>query len=51
MWLLVGVTFFGMIAVAIYHTFDYKRDFYIPADEVTRTEEERTRLLEAHVGN
>jgi cytochrome o ubiquinol oxidase subunit 1 len=49
MWLLVGVTFFGMIAVAIYHTFDYKRDFYIPADEVTRTEEERTRLLEAHV--
>jgi cytochrome o ubiquinol oxidase subunit 1 len=49
MWLLVGVTFFGMIAVAIYHTFDYKRDFYIPADEVTRTEEERTRMLEAHV--
>jgi cytochrome o ubiquinol oxidase subunit 1 len=49
MWLLVGVTFVGMIAVAIYHTFDYKRDFYIPADEVTRTEEERTRLLEAHV--
>jgi cytochrome o ubiquinol oxidase subunit I len=49
MWLLVGVTFFGMIAVAIYHTFDYKRDFYIPADEVTRTEEARTRLLEAHV--
>ena len=49
MWLLVGVTFVGMIAVAIYHTFDYKRDFYIPADEVTRTEEERTRMLEAHV--
>jgi cytochrome o ubiquinol oxidase subunit 1 len=49
MWLLVGLTFFGMIAVAIYHTFDYKRDFYIPADEVTRTEEERTRMLEAHV--
>ncbi len=49
MWLLVGVTFVAMLAVAIYHTFDYKRDFYIPADEVTRTEEERTRLLEAHV--
>jgi len=49
MWLLVGLTFVAMLAVAIYHTFDYKRDFYIPADEVTRTEEERTRLLEAHV--
>jgi cytochrome o ubiquinol oxidase subunit I len=49
MWLLVGVTFIAMLAVSIYHTFDYKRDFYIPADEVTRTEEERTRLLEAHV--
>jgi cytochrome o ubiquinol oxidase subunit 1 len=49
MWLLVGVTFVAMLAVSIYHTFDYKRDFYIPADEVTRTEEERTRMLEAHV--
>jgi cytochrome o ubiquinol oxidase subunit 1 len=49
MWLLVGVTFVAMLAAAIYHTFDYKRDFYIQADEVTRTEEERTRLLEAHV--
>lgn len=49
MWLLVGVTFVAMLAVAIYHTFDYKRDYYIPADEVTRTEEARTRMLEAHV--
>ena len=49
MWLLVGVTFVAMIAAAIYHTFDYKRDYYIPADEVTRTEEARTRMLEAHV--
>ena len=49
MWLLVAVTFVAMLAVAIYHTFDYKRDYYIPADEVTRTEEERTRMLEAHV--
>jgi cytochrome o ubiquinol oxidase subunit 1 len=49
MWLLVGVAFVATIAVTIYHTFDYKRDFYIPADEVTRTEDERTRMLEAHV--
>jgi len=49
MWLLVGVSFAGLIAVTIYHTFNYKRDFYIPADDVLRTEEARTRLLEAHV--
>jgi cytochrome o ubiquinol oxidase subunit 1 len=49
MWLLVGVSFVAMIATAIYHTFDYKRDYYIPAEDVIRTEEERTRMLEAHV--
>jgi cytochrome o ubiquinol oxidase subunit 1 len=49
MWLLVGVSFIAMIATAIYHTFDYKRDYYIPAEEVIRTEAERTRMLEAHV--
>ncbi|WP_036167262.1 cytochrome o ubiquinol oxidase subunit I [Massilia sp. 9096] len=49
MWALVGVSFVAMIAVAIYHTFDYKRDYYIPAEEVARTEEARTRMLEAHV--
>jgi cytochrome o ubiquinol oxidase subunit I len=49
MWLLVAVSFVATIAVSIYHTFDYKRDYYIPADEVARTEEERTRMLEAHV--
>ncbi|HBF50583.1 MAG TPA: ubiquinol oxidase, partial [Massilia sp.] len=30
-------------------TFNYKRDYYISAEEVTRTENERTKLLEAHV--
>jgi cytochrome o ubiquinol oxidase subunit 1 len=49
MWLLVGASFFAMLAAAIIHTFNYKRDFYIPADEVTRTENARTALLEAHV--
>jgi hypothetical protein len=29
------------------HTFNYKRDYYIPAEEVTRTEEAHTKLLEA----
>jgi cytochrome o ubiquinol oxidase subunit 1 len=49
MWLLVGASFVAMIAATIYHTFNYKRDYYIPAEEVTRTEEARTRMLEAHV--
>lgn len=49
MWLLAGVTFFAIIVVSINHTFNYKRDFYIPAEEVARTEEARTRLLESHV--
>jgi cytochrome o ubiquinol oxidase subunit 1 len=38
-----------MVGFAIFHTFNYKRDYYIPADVVTRTEEERTRILAAGV--
>ena len=48
MWLLVGFSFVGMMASIIIHTFNYKRDYYIKADEVVRTEEAHTRLLEAH---
>jgi hypothetical protein len=48
MWLLTGLAFFAMmVAVTIAHTFNYKRDYYIPAEEVTRTEEAHTKLLEA----
>ena len=49
MWLLTGVAFFAMMVAIIVHTFNYKRDYYISADEVTRTENARTKLLEAHV--
>ena len=45
MWLAAGLAFVTLIGVAIYHTFNYKRDYYIPAEEVTRIEEERTRRL------
>ena len=38
-----------MMAAIIIHTFNYQRDFYIPADEVVRTESARTRLMESHV--
>jgi len=49
MWLLAGVGFVAMLAAIIIHTFNYNRDYYISADEVVRTEGERTRLLESHV--
>jgi cytochrome o ubiquinol oxidase subunit 1 len=29
------------------HTFNYRRDFHVPAEEVVRTEAARTRLLAA----
>ncbi|MCA1857586.1 cytochrome o ubiquinol oxidase subunit I [Massilia oculi] len=49
MWLLVGLSFVAMMAAIIVHTFNYKRDFYIPAEEVARTEEAHTRLLKSYV--
>ncbi|WP_413788613.1 cytochrome o ubiquinol oxidase subunit I [Rhodopila sp.] len=44
-WWLAALGFAAMLAVAITHTFDYHRDFHIGADMVTRTEDDRTRLL------
>lgn len=49
MWWLAALSFAAMIAVAIGHTFNYKRDFYIPAKEVTETEGKRTALLAEQV--
>ncbi|MGX9219523.1 cytochrome o ubiquinol oxidase subunit I [Massilia varians] len=49
MWLLVAVSFVAMMAAIIVHTFNYKRDFYIPAEEVARTEEAHTRLMKSYV--
>lgn len=48
MWLPAAVAFVALLAVAIGHTFNYQRDYYIPAEHVVRTEEERTRLLAQH---
>jgi cytochrome o ubiquinol oxidase subunit I len=47
MWLPAGIAFVAMLAAAIYHTFNYDRDFNIPADEVARIEGARTRALAA----
>ncbi|MDE1994164.1 MAG: cytochrome o ubiquinol oxidase subunit I [Rhizobiaceae bacterium] len=48
-WWLAIVTFVAMLAITIGHTFNYKRDYYITADEVVRTENERTKQLAAQV--
>jgi len=45
MWWLAGLSFVSILAVAIGHTFNYKRDFHIPVEDVVRTEGERTKLL------
>ncbi|MFN3674670.1 MAG: cytochrome o ubiquinol oxidase subunit I [Sphingomonas pseudosanguinis] len=45
MWWLAAFGLIGVIVVAIWHTFNYDRDYYIPVDEVVATESERRRLL------
>jgi len=35
--------------VSIIHTFNYKRVYYVPAEQVVATEDARTRLLAQHV--
>ena len=49
MWALVIGAFIVLLGTIIAHTFNYKRDFYIPAEEVLKTETARTRMLESHV--
>ncbi|MBO9689901.1 MAG: cytochrome o ubiquinol oxidase subunit I [Mitsuaria chitosanitabida] len=44
-WWLAAVSFIAIIAVSIAHTFNYDRDFFIPAETVTATEDARTTLL------
>jgi cytochrome o ubiquinol oxidase subunit 1 len=46
-WWLAAVSFVALLAVAIGHTFNYHRDFDIPAETVVATEDQRTRLLAA----
>jgi cytochrome o ubiquinol oxidase subunit 1 len=44
-WWLAAISFAALLATAIGHTFNYTRDYHIAADEVVRTEAERTALL------
>ncbi len=50
MWPLAAASFAATVLATIIHTFNYQRDYYIPAAEVTATEEQRTlQLKAAHV--
>ena len=44
-WWLAAFSFAAMIVTAIVHTFNYNRDFDIPAGTVVRTEAQRTSML------
>jgi len=45
-WMVIG-SFALLLAASIAHTFNYDRDYYIPAEDVTRVEDERSRNLAA----
>ena len=49
MWVLACASFAALITVAIVHTFNYRRDFYIPKAQVDATEAARTSNLALHV--
>ncbi|MCF3643006.1 cytochrome o ubiquinol oxidase subunit I [Rhizobium sp. TRM95111] len=44
-WWLAALSFIGIVTVSIAHTFNYNRDFFIPAETVTATEDARSKLL------
>lgn len=50
-WWLALITFVGAVGYGIYHTFDYNRDYYVPVDEVSKIESERTQQLAEHMKN
>ncbi|KQT31304.1 cytochrome o ubiquinol oxidase subunit I [Sphingomonas sp. Leaf412] len=45
MWWLVVASFVALVGYAIWHTFDYDRDYYVTAADVARVEDERTAAL------
>ncbi|MES2420402.1 MAG: cytochrome o ubiquinol oxidase subunit I [Pseudomonadota bacterium] len=44
-WWLAGLTLVGIFGTTIFHTFNYKRDFHIPVEDVIASEDARTRQL------
>jgi cytochrome o ubiquinol oxidase subunit 1 len=50
MWIFAIISMVAILVTAIGHTFNYKRDYFISAEEVTNTENNRSSLLDSHVG-
>ena len=44
-WWLAALSFAGIVAASVLHTFNYARDYHIPAEEVRATEDARDRQL------
>ncbi|MCU4182447.1 cytochrome o ubiquinol oxidase subunit I [Bosea sp. BH3] len=44
-WWLAAASFVGILAAVIIHSFNYDRDFHIPAEAVVREEDSRSRAL------
>jgi cytochrome o ubiquinol oxidase subunit 1 len=49
MWLFAAIGTLALLAAVIAHTFNYKRDYFIPAEQVVRTENLRSLMLDSHV--
>ncbi|MBO9375597.1 cytochrome o ubiquinol oxidase subunit I [Sphingomonas histidinilytica] len=47
MWWLAALSFAALLIVAVAHTFNYNRDYYIPAEDVALNEGKRPQLLAA----
>ncbi len=44
MWLIAGLSFAALVISTIVHSFNYKRDYYIPAEEVAEIEAQRSEV-------
>ncbi|HEX4376776.1 MAG TPA: cytochrome o ubiquinol oxidase subunit I [Steroidobacteraceae bacterium] len=44
-WWLAAVSFASVLAFAIYHTFEYDREYRFPIEKIIQTEDERTAML------
>ena len=49
-WWLAAVSFAAIVGYAIWHTFNYDRDFHIPVETVVEIEDRRTAALAAETG-
>ena len=48
-WWLAALSFIALLGAAIWHTFDYSRDYYIPEAEVVANEDARTKAQQRGV--